>query len=163
MARQSNINEPELESGRELFEQKRYEEALLKFEEILKHDTTDEEALRLRPLCQDLIAKDAYNLALGSARDGDSKTAVVYARKALKYRPNYLEAEHLLKVLSGTEGPPITDISKELYAESLDAIIEGDPKQALELAQKALDHYPDNVEARRMVERLSQRGAGTPK
>jgi tetratricopeptide (TPR) repeat protein len=154
--------EPGLENGRELFEQKRYEEALVKFEEILKHDTTDEEALRLRTLCRDLIAKDAHNLALRSARDGEVNTAVAYARKALKYRPNYLEASELIKALRAKKDAKNMNKSKELYNQSLNAYLAGDHEKALELAKQAQELRPNEEAPHRMPERLSQRDAATP-
>lgn len=154
---------PPAESGRELYEQKRYEEALAKFEEILTHDMNDEEALRLRDLCKNLIAKDAYKLALRKARDGDTKTAVAYVQKALKHRPNYPEAEELLKNLRINYRGENIEKSKELYTQSLKAYLAGDHEKALELAKQAQELWPYNVGYDHKVERLSQLGAGTPK
>jgi tetratricopeptide (TPR) repeat protein len=153
---------PLMQSGQALVQQKRYEEAILKFNEVLAIDTTESEALRLRDLSKELAAKDAYNGALRAARDGDLKTSAGLAEKALRYKPNYPEASELLKTV-GQKRAVVDEVrSKELYRNSLDAFLAGDPQQALELAVKALDLDPNNVEALRMRDRILQQGYRAP-
>jgi tetratricopeptide (TPR) repeat protein len=149
---------PLVQSGQAFFQQKKYEEAILKFNEVLAIDTTDADALRLRDLSKELAAKDAYNEALRAARDGDLQTSAVLAQKALRYKPDYSEARELLKTV-GQKRAIVDEVkSKELYKNSLDAFLAGDPQRAFELAVKALDLDPHNVEAQRMRDRLAQRG-----
>lgn len=133
-----------------------------KFNEILAIDTNDAEALRLRDLCKELIAKDAYNAGLRAARDGDLQGAGVFARRALKYKPDYPEARELLDKVGKTKAVVDEVKSKELYNESLDAFLAGDPQKAYELAVKSLELNPNNLESQRMRDRLAQRGSATP-
>lgn len=153
---------PLAQTGRELFDQKKYEEALAKFDEILAIDTNDAESLRLRDLSKELVAKDAYNAGLRAARDGDLKGAAVYAQRALRFKPDYPEARELLKTV-GEKKAVVDEVkSKEFYKDSLDAFLAGDPQKAYELAVKALELDPNNVEAQRMRDRLAQRGTTAP-
>lgn len=158
----TEIIAPLAQSARELFDQKRYEDALAKFNEILAIDTNDAEAIRLRDLSKELIAKDAYNGALRAARDGDLKGAVALAQKAIKYKPDYPEARELLRTVAEKNRVGDEAKSKEIYKDSLDAFLAGDPQKAYDLAVKALELDPKNVEAQRMRDRLAQRGTTTP-
>lgn len=159
--RRTGIIAPLSQTARELFDQKRYEEALVKFNEILAIDTTDAEALRLRDLSKENLAKDAYNAALRAARDGDLKGAAVFAQRAIKFKPDYPEARELLKTV-GQKKAVVDEVkSKELYKDSLDAFLAGDPQKAYDLSVKALELDPNNVEAQRMRDRLAQRGTVT--
>lgn len=153
--------DPLMQAGRELFDQKKYEEALSRFNEILKIDTQHEEAIRLRDLSKDLLAKDFYSAALRAARDGDMAGASVFAQKALKFKPDYSEASDLLNTAEQKRKVVDEVKSKELYKDSLDAFLAGDPQKAYELAVKALELDPNNEMADRMRSRLSQRGNGT--
>jgi tetratricopeptide (TPR) repeat protein len=148
---------PLAQSARELFGQRRYEEALAKVDEILKMDTADEEAMRMREKAQEMAAKEAYNAGLRAARGGDMGGALSLARKALRYKPDFAEAKELLKSLEATKGADDEEKSKGLYQDSLTAFLEGNPQKAYELAVKALELNPNNVEAQRMRDRLANR------
>jgi tetratricopeptide (TPR) repeat protein len=150
--------EPLMQAGRALYEQKKYEESLSRFNEILKIDTTHAEAMRLRDLSKEFVAKESYNAALRAARDGDMQGAALFAQKALKFKPDYPEARELLNTV-GQKKKVVDEVkSKELYKDSLDAFLAGDPQKAMELAVNALELDPNNVEAQRMRDRLAQRG-----
>lgn len=160
--RRAELIAPLVQSARESFEQKRYEDALAKCNEALAIDTNDSEVLRLRDQSKEFAAKEAYNAALRAARDGDLQGAAVFAQRAIRFKPDYPEARDLLVKVGTTKKGVEEEKSKEIYKESLDAFLAGDPAKALELAVKALELDPNNVEARRMVERLRQRGAAAP-
>lgn len=162
LQQRTEIISPLAQTGRELFDQKKYEEALAKFNEILAIDTNDAEALRLRDLSKELIAKDAYNAGLRAARDGDLKGAAAFAQKALRFKPNYPEARDLLDKVGTTKKKQDEEMSKKLYNESLDAFLAGDPQKAYELAVKSLEFDPNNVPSQRMRDRLAQHGTTTP-
>lgn len=160
--RLEDLKAPLAQSARELFEQKRYEESLAKFDEILAMDTADAEALRMRDQAKEMVAKEAYNTGLRAARGGDMAGALALTKKALKYKPDFAEAKELLKSLEVTKGADDEEKSKGYYKESLDAFLAGDPQKAYELAVKALDFNPNNVEAQRMRDRLANRDGATP-
>ncbi|MBK8869660.1 MAG: PorV/PorQ family protein [Elusimicrobia bacterium] len=155
--RLAELKAPLTQSGRELFEQKRYEESLAKFDEILAMDTADAQALRMRDQAKEMVAKEAYNAGLRAARGGDMAGALALTKKALRYKPDFAEAKELLKSLEVTKGADDEEKSKEYYKESLDKFLAGDPQKAYELAVKALELNPNNVEAQRMRDRLANR------
>ncbi len=155
--RLAELKAPLTQSGRELFEQKRYEESLAKFDEILAMDTADAQALRMRDQAKEMVAKEAYNAGLRAARGGDMAGALALTKKALRYKPDFAEAKELLKSLEVTKGADDEEKSKAYYKESLDKFLAGDPQKAYELAVKALELNPNNVEAQRMRDRLANR------
>ena len=78
-----------------------------------------------------------------------------------KFKPDYPEARELLKTV-GQKKAVVDEVkSKELYKDSLDAFLAGDPQKAYDLAVKSLELDPNNVEAQRMRDRLAQRGTVT--
>jgi tetratricopeptide (TPR) repeat protein len=145
-------------SAKELFDQKRYLDAIAKCDEILEVDTSDEEARRLRDLSRALVAKEFYNKGLRAARDGDFKSAKNFLREALRYKPEFPEASDLLKKISQEDQRVDEEKSKDIYRQALDAFLGGDLNRALSLAHEALSLWPENEEARRLRDRLIQRG-----
>ena len=143
--------------AQELFEQKRYEEAVVRYNEILVIDTNNAEAKRMRDLSRSLAAKDYYNRALRSAREGDFRGADALAIKALRFKSDFAEATELRSKISGELHRVDEEKSRELYRKALDFFLAGDHNRALISAQEALSLWPDNPEARRIVERLTKR------
>lgn len=154
LAREQRIK-PLMEAGQALMNERRYEEALAKFNEVLAIDTGENDARRLQGLTKDLIAKDAYNAGMNAAREGDYSRAEAQARKALKYRPEYTEAQTLLDQVREEAKKVNTGNSQRLYRDALESFLSGDRAKALELTTKALEFDSENQEARRMYERLT--------
>lgn len=146
---------PLMEEGQTLFNSKQYEEAATKFKAVLDVDTGQTEARRLLTLCNDLTAKDAYNAGLASAREGDLGRAVTLFRKALKFRPDFPEAQSALDDARVEVDNANKLKGQQLYKDALEAFLSGDRAKALELATQVLELDPDNPEARRLYERLS--------
>ena len=125
-------------------------------------DTADAEGLRMRAQAKEMVAKEAYDGGLRAARSGDMAGALALTKKALRYKPDFAEAKELLKSLEVTKGADDEETSKAYYKESLEKFLAGDPQKAYELAVKALELNPNNVEAQRMRDRLANRDAATP-
>ncbi len=140
------------------FERKDYVEALNKFEEILRIDSDNNEAKRYRGLCRDILAKNAFDEGNKAAQAGNWQAANENYKMALKYKPDYDEAQNALSKVRGQMGEQKKTESQDLYKEGLEAFLAGDQSKALKLWQKAVDLDPENLEAKRGLERLSQRG-----
>ncbi len=151
---------PLYSAGLDLFKAKKYEDALRKFEDILGIDAENPEAKRYRILCRDLVAKDAFEQGNAAARDGDWGKASDLFKKAIKLKPDFAEAQKAEDKVRGHLGEQKKGESQDLYRKGLEAFLSGDQDKALELWQKAVDMDPDNLEAKRGVERILQkRGA----
>jgi tetratricopeptide (TPR) repeat protein len=151
---------PLYNAGLDLFKSKKYEEALRKFEDLMALDSENAEAKRYRALCRDLVAKEAYDQGNAAARDGDWSRAAELFKKALKLKPDFAEAQKALDKVRSHLGEQKKGESQELYRKGLEAFLSGDQDKALEFWQKAVEMDPENLEAKRGVERILQkRGA----
>jgi tetratricopeptide (TPR) repeat protein len=140
-----------------LFEEKRYEEAMRKFEEILSVDAGNNEAKRYRLLCRDLLAKDAFESANAAVRAGDLRKSREHFERALKFKPDYPEAQSALDKVKSRLGEQKKDESQTFYKQGLEAFLAGDQEKAMEFWKKAIDVDPENLEAKRGLERIMQK------
>ncbi len=145
------------------FEQRQYEDALSKFEEVLTIDTTDAEALRYRGISRSLIAKESFNAGMKFGQEGKFPEARQHLERALRYdrdNPDILKAYNSVKDRQ-LEKDRLE--SQRIYRDALDAFLAGDLEKALQLSQKSIEFDSDNLEAKRLVERLLQkRGTTAP-
>lgn len=145
-----------------LMEQKRYMEALGKIEEILLIDTTDEEALRARVQARGLVAKTAHEEGLLAMERGDYDKAQELLKLALRYDPDNMELRKHYAQVEGRHEENKRAESQRLYREALDAFLTGDLENALRWARKSLDLDGENLESKRLVERLTQKRISSP-
>ena len=75
----------------------------------------------------------------------------------LKYNPKYSDAKKALAKVKGQMGKQKKADSQNYYKQGLEAFLRGDKNKAKELWQKAVDLDPDNLEAKRGLERVSKR------
>jgi tetratricopeptide (TPR) repeat protein len=141
------------------FEKKDYDEALRKFEEMLRLDPENNEAQRYRLLCRDLLAKQSYDEGNRAAQGGDWPRANAAFTKALRYKPEYKEAQDALAQVRSQLGEQKKGESQKLYKQGLEAFLAGDQSRAVELWQKAVDMDPENMEAKRGLDRINQKRA----
>ncbi len=153
---------PLYSAGLDLFKAKKYEEALPKFEEILAIDAQNPEAKRYRILCRDLTAKKAYEAGNASAREGDWPAAAESLKKAIRLKSDYPEAQAALDKVQAHMGERKKGESQELYRKGLEAFLSGDQDGALQSWQKAVELDPENLEAKRGVERILQKRGSQP-
>jgi tetratricopeptide (TPR) repeat protein len=146
----------------ELFEQKRYEEALAKFDEILLIDTTDQEALRYRGIARGLAAKTSYQDGLSAMEVGDFAKAQELLKQALRYDPDNLDIRRVYAQVEDRQTQNKRTESQKTYRDALDAFLSGDMENSLRWARKSLELDSDNLEAKRLIERLTQRRENTP-
>lgn len=139
------------------FEQKQYEDALSKFEEILTIDTTDQEAIRYRGISRSLIAKESYNAGLKAAQEGDFPKARAQLKRALHYDPDNPDIRKIYASVEDRQHEKDRLESQRIYRDALDSFLAGDLEKSLLLAQKSLELDSENLEAKRLVERLTQR------
>jgi tetratricopeptide (TPR) repeat protein len=143
------------------FQRKNYGEALAKFEEMLQLDPENTEVKRYRILCQELLAKEAYDAANKAAQEGNWSVAGDQYKLALRYKPDHKGAQAALEKVRNQIGEQKRAESQRFYKEGLEAFLSGDQDKAAQLWQKAIDIDPDNLEAKRGLERVtSRRGSG---
>ncbi len=140
-----------------LFKQKQYEEALRKFNEILALDLQNSEAKRYRLLCRELVAKEYYEKGNKAARNGKMEEAFKWLTKSIEYDPNYQPARKQLDIVNRNRRTRYKEESQKYYKLGLEAFLSGDPDKALDFWKKSLELDPDNMEAKRGVERIMQR------
>jgi tetratricopeptide (TPR) repeat protein len=139
------------------FEKKEYETALGKFEEMLRLDPENNEAQRYRLLCRDLLAKQSFDAGNKAAQEGDWGTASANFQRALRFKPDYKEAQDAVGKVGSQIGEQRKTESQRLYKQGLEAFLAGDQRKAVDLWQKAVDADPDNQEAKRGLERINLR------
>lgn len=144
------------------FEKKDYEEALRKFDEMLRVDPENNEAQRYRLLCRDLLAKQAYDEGNRAAQAGDWPAAGGQYSRALKFKPDYRQAQEALNKVKSQMGEQRKGESQRLYKQGLEAFLSGDQSKAMLLWQKAVDLDPENLEAKRGLERVTQKRGTSP-
>ncbi|MBI4396673.1 MAG: PorV/PorQ family protein [Elusimicrobia bacterium] len=143
------------------FEKKEYDEALKRFEEVLSMDTENNEARRYRLLCKDLLAKQAYEDGNDAAQNGEWSRASDSYKRALRYKPDFSDAQAAMEKVRSHLGEQQKTESQKMYKLGLEAFLSGDQAKAMELWQKAVDMDPENLEAKRGLERItSKRGNG---
>jgi tetratricopeptide (TPR) repeat protein len=152
---------PIYQSALNLFEQKEYEKALYKFEEVLRLDVENNEARRYGLLSRDLVAKKFYKDGNTAAQNGNWVEADDLFRKALKYKPLYPEAKEALSRVGLHLDERNKGESQKLYRLGLEAFLSDDQDKAAEYWGKAVDIDDKNLEAKRGLERIMQkRGVG---
>ncbi|HOW28488.1 MAG TPA: PorV/PorQ family protein [Elusimicrobiota bacterium] len=139
------------------FEKKRYETALEKFEEVLRLNPNYGEAKKYRSLCQDMMAQQHYETGLKAMQNSKWDEAIASFRRALQLKPSYPEVSQLLQKILSRVGEDRKVESSKLYKQGLEALLVGDKEKALKLWQKAAEMNPDNLDAKRGLERLGGR------
>jgi tetratricopeptide (TPR) repeat protein len=139
------------------FERKEYALALDKFQQILNVDPENGEAKRYRAICRDVLARKAFDDGNRAAQDGDWSKAYSLYRQALQHKPGWTEAEEALQKVQANLGEKRKDESQVLYKQGLEAFLAGNDEKALEFGQQALEKDPENKEAQRLVERITQK------
>lgn len=137
------------------FGKKDYKTALQRFEDVLQIDAENAEARRYRLLCRDLLAKQAFGEGNEAARVGDWFKSSDCFRRALQYKPNYPEAQAALDKVKANLGEQQKGESQKLYKQGLEAFLSGDQEKARDLWQRAVDLDPQNMEAKRGLERIT--------
>lgn len=153
---------PLYKDGLSYFRAKKYGEALKKFEDILALDSTNPEAKRYRALCRDLVAKEAFDEGNAAAREGDWAKAAESFKTALRLKSDFPDAQRALDKVRSHLGEKEKSESKDLYRRGLEAFLSGNPDKALELWQQSVELDPENLEAKRGVERILQKRSAQP-
>jgi tetratricopeptide (TPR) repeat protein len=139
------------------FDQKRYEEALSEFEEILLLDTSDQEAMRYRKMARGFVGQNSYKEGLKALEVGDDEKAYDLLKQALRYNTNKQDIQKQLDRIESRLKEKHQVESQNLYKDALDAFLAGDMEKALSLTQKSLELDEENLEAKRLYERLTPR------
>ncbi len=154
---------PIYQSGTAAFQKKDYEAALEKFEQILQIDPENTEAKRYEIISRDILTREAFEAGQKAVQESRWSQANEQFRRALKFRPDFKEAQEALGKVRSQMGEQRKVESQKMYKDGLEAFLSGDQQKAQGLWQKALDIDPDNLEAKRGLERItpSRKGNGT--
>jgi tetratricopeptide (TPR) repeat protein len=152
--------QPVFQQGLALFGDKKYEEALAKFTEVLRLDTGNVDARRYETLCRGYVAESLYAQGMAASREGDWKKAEDLFTHCLKLNPDKADARRQLAVVRSKVVEDNRKDSQRLYRNGLDAFLSGDDNKALDLWKKAVGLDPDNREAQQGINRIQQRRTG---
>jgi tetratricopeptide (TPR) repeat protein len=159
-ARQREVLEtvrPIYHAGLAAFQKEDYSSAMSLFEDVLRLDPENAEAKRYRSLSRDILAKAAYQRGNEAAQAGEWPTADRNYREAIRLKPDHPEARAALEKVRSRLGTQRKDESQTFYKEGLEAFLGGDPDKARSLWEKAVELDPENLEAKRGLERISER------
>jgi tetratricopeptide (TPR) repeat protein len=150
------------EKARKLFtaavrdmEAKRYEEAAKGLEDVVALDPNFGEAKRYRSMVRGILAKQVFDQGMKAMQGGKWSEAIQAFRRAVEMKPDYGEAQNLLEKLMARQGEQRKSESIELYKQGLETLLTGDKEKTRELWQKAADIWPENLDAKRGLERIS--------
>ena len=137
------------------FGRENYEESHRLFNEVLKISPKHEEAIRYIELAREKIYR--LNIAQGqeAAAKTEWETAVNYFRKAIEVNPTP-EAKRSFQDAKRRWDLQKKILSQNLYREGLEAFLSGDKAKAQSAWKRVLQMDPENEEAKRGLQRLTQ-------
>jgi len=100
------------------------------------------------------LAKKALDAGKKAAKRGDWKKSRREFNTVLRYRPKNRQAKKALKKIRYELSRSRKVESTDIYREGLEAFLKGDYEAATRLWREALDVYPENMEAKRGLNRL---------
>lgn len=147
---------PIFKDGLNAFEGKKYVTAVEKFRTVLKIYPDHKESIRYINLSNKLLAKRHYEKGSQLAQEGNWSEAGTEFRNALKYNPRYTDAKKALTKVKGQMSKQNKSDSQGYYKQGLEAFLSGDKGKAKKLWEKAVELDPENLEAKRGLERVSK-------
>jgi tetratricopeptide (TPR) repeat protein len=148
---------PVYNSALDAFKAKDYEAALKKFDQILAIDPSNAEAKRYQRLCRELVAKQSYEIGMAAAQEGRWEEASQVLTKALKYKPDFPEAQKILDKVNANRDESKKEEAQRYYKEGLDHFLQGEEQKAAELWQKAYELNPEDPQIKNALERVQRR------
>lgn len=147
-----------LKEGKALLEDRRYEPAIKKFEQLLLVDPRHPEAARCVALGRETAAQIAFTAGTQAARNGDLDQAENLLDSAVKHKPEFPEALEKLNWVREENRQRKIERAEKLYRQALGAALSGDAEKAKDLGRVASELNPDNEEMRRFLDRLNHPG-----
>lgn len=141
----------------ELFDKKNYEEALDKLDEVLLSEANDAEALRYRKIARGIVAKSSFAQGVEARKAGEMDRAEILLKQAIRLDPQNSEIQKQWAEVREQVAAKNREKSQDSYREALDAFLTGDMETAQKLANKSLELDEKNLEAKRLLDRLTQR------
>ncbi|MBI3292961.1 MAG: PorV/PorQ family protein [Elusimicrobia bacterium] len=138
-------------------------QALEYFQQVVRFDPTHPAALSQVATILQSLAENAYQEGYRLERAGQTEEAIRYYQRAVHHQPAFVPAKEALARLQGEQREQRRAESRKLYQQGLEAAMVQDFATAQRLWQRALELDPENLEARRSMERInrSTNGNGT--
>jgi tetratricopeptide (TPR) repeat protein len=140
---------------------KDFRKAVSKYNEVLKYDEKNEEALDgITKVNQRIESdKEKYLAIAKQNRAGNSAKAVQYYKKVLELDPDNEEANGQIEKLTGSRSRASISAKeiKALYYEGVDKYVNGDIEDAIKKWARVLEMDPNNPEARKNITRAKEK------